>query len=140
MSSLKAIGGVKNKSTMGSITMASNSTATGTGDLPKIFGARNSDGSQLESSLRGLEARGSANSNLQKSMKMQPRDYHRISLMQKLKLEEEGTLPPFNEKVPAGLFRNVSPKMFITSQTPAPKDAYARSNYGKKQHYALVQA
>ena len=70
---------------------------------------------------------------------MQPRDYHRISLMQKLKLEEEGRLPPVNEKVPTGLFRNVSPKMFITSQTPAPKDAYAKSNYGKKQNYALVK-
>mgnify|MGYP006103583101 CR=1 FL=1 len=71
---------------------------------------------------------------------MQPRDYHRISLMQKLKLEEEGRLPPVNEKVPTGLFRNVSPKMFITSQTPAPKDAYAKSSYGKKQHYTLVKS
>lgn len=63
--------------------------------------------------------------------------------MQKLKLEEEGRLPPVNEKVPAGLFRNVSfklsPKMFTTSQTPAPKDAYARSNYGKKQQYTLIK-
>ena len=95
--------------------MASNSTATGTGDLPKIFGARNSDGSQLESVLNGLGSGDGANPSLQQSMKMQPRDYHRISLMQKLKLEEEGKLPPVNEKVPAGLFKNVSPRMFITS-------------------------
>jgi hypothetical protein len=49
------MGGVKNKSTMGSIA-ASNSTATGTGELPKLFGARNSDGSALDSSLHGISS------------------------------------------------------------------------------------
>jgi hypothetical protein len=49
--------GNKKLSTMGSIA-ASNSTATGTGDLPKIFGTtRVSDGSALDS-LHGLGSTG----------------------------------------------------------------------------------
>ena len=55
-----------------------------------------------------------------------------MGLMQKLKLEEEGRLPPVDEKVPKGLFQNVSPKMFITSQSPALKDAFSHGPYAKK--------
>ena len=61
---------------------------------------------------------------------MQPRDYHRMSLLQ----GDRNKLPEVRE------FRKIdklNPSMFMTSQVPVLKDALVRSPYGKQQKYEL---
>lgn len=56
---------------------------------------------------------------------MQPRDYHRMSLLQ----GDRNKLPEVRE------FRKIdklNPSMFMTSQVPVLKDALVRSPYGKQ--------
>ena len=109
-------------------------------DLQKTFGTKG-EGLKLDTTLNGVkvgENELGSGISLDKSIKLQPSDHHRIGLMQKLKLEEEGRLPPVDEKVPRGLLQNMSPPLFKTSQEPALKDAFSQGPYAKKPKYMLV--